>query len=29
MYLRKGLRPEGLLEHFDETKKKIQEDWAQ
>lgn len=28
MYLRKGLRPEQLPEHFEETKKKIQEDWA-
>jgi large subunit ribosomal protein L18 len=26
MYLRKGLRPEQLPEHFEETKKKIQED---
>lgn len=29
MYLRKGLRPEALPEHFEETKKKIQEDLAQ
>ena len=29
VYLRKGLRPESLPEHFEETKKKIQEDWAQ
>ncbi len=29
MYLRKGLRPEQLPEHFEEIKKKIQEDWAQ
>ncbi len=29
MYLRKGLRPEQLPEHFEETKKKIQEDSAQ
>lgn len=28
MYLRKGLRPEQLPEHFEETKKKIQEDRA-
>ena len=28
-YLRKGLRPESLPEHFEETKKKIQEDWSQ
>jgi large subunit ribosomal protein L18 len=28
MYLRKGLRPEQLPDHFEETKKKIQEDWA-
>jgi len=27
-YLRKSLRPEQLPEHFEETKKKIQEDWA-
>jgi large subunit ribosomal protein L18 len=29
VYLRKGLRPESLPEHFEETKKKIQEDWTQ
>ncbi len=29
VYLRKGLRPESLPDHFDKTKKKIQEDWAQ
>ena len=29
VYLRKGLRPESLPEHFEETKKKIQEDWSQ
>jgi large subunit ribosomal protein L18 len=29
VYLRKGLRPETLPDHFEETKKKIQEDWAQ
>ena len=28
VYLRKSLRPEQLPEHFEETKKKIQEDWA-
>ena len=28
VYLRKGLRPESLPEHFEETKKKIQEDWS-
>lgn len=28
VYLRHGLRPESLSEHFDETKKKIQEDWS-
>jgi len=27
-YLRKGLRPESLPEHFEEMKKKIQEDWS-
>jgi large subunit ribosomal protein L18 len=29
VYLRKGLRPESLPEHFEETKKKIQEGWSQ
>ncbi len=29
IYLKKGLRPESLPEHFEETKKKIQENWAQ
>jgi large subunit ribosomal protein L18 len=29
VYLRKGLRPESLPEHFEETKKKIQENWSQ
>jgi large subunit ribosomal protein L18 len=29
IYLRKGLRPESIPEHFEEIKKKIQEDWAQ
>jgi large subunit ribosomal protein L18 len=29
VYLRKGMRPESLPEHFEETKKKIQEDWSQ
>jgi len=29
VYLRKGLRPESLPDHFEKTKKKIQEDWAQ
>jgi large subunit ribosomal protein L18 len=28
VYLRKGLRPESLPEHFEETKKRIQEDWS-
>lgn len=28
VYLRNSLRPEQLPEHFEETKKKIQEDWA-
>lgn len=28
VYLRKSLRPEQIPEHFEETKKKIQEDWA-
>jgi large subunit ribosomal protein L18 len=27
IYLRRGIRPELLSEHFDEIKKKIQEDW--
>ena len=27
-YLRKGVRPEVLSEHFEETKKKIEEDWV-
>lgn len=29
IYLKKSLRPESLPEHFEETKKKIQKDWAQ
>jgi large subunit ribosomal protein L18 len=29
VYLRKGLRPESLPDHFEKTKKKIQEDWTQ
>jgi large subunit ribosomal protein L18 len=27
-YLRKGINPEGIPEHFDEVKKKIMEDWT-
>ncbi len=29
IYLKKGLRPESLPEHFEEIKKKIQESWSQ
>lgn len=28
VYLRHGMRPEGLPDHFEETKKKIKEDWS-